>query len=485
MSSLLSVGIDVGTSTTQVVFSRLLLRDRAARFTAPDIRITAAEAFYRGKIYETPLLDNVRIDAKALRALVEGEFRRAGISPGETDTGAVIITGESARKENAAAVLERLSSLAGDFVVATAGPDLESRIAGQGSGAQEESRRRRCRVANFDIGGGTTNIAIFDAGNLAGVGCYDIGGRLLRFTPEGALTYISPGAAQIARSLGLRFRAGEKPAADELSQLADMFARVLESAVNPEILSPFAAMLRTPNSSPLTPIPVDAVCFSGGVADCVYGARHGRFEFHDFGVILAQAVRGGGLFGYPVITPKETIRATVIGAGNYTTTLSGSTIRYTDGALFPIKNLPVFLLSPAQEEAAFSGTPCDLARPLRAFMQQADAAQVAIALIGKPSPGWQELQRMARALADAFFAAMAGTPLVILTRHDMGKALGQALLGVRGQGSGIRDAGIGDLIVLDGITAGEYQFIDIGRPVMGGCAVPVVMKTLVFPNAQL
>jgi len=473
-TALLSIGIDVGTSTTQVVFSRLHLRDRGSRFTAPDIQITGTEVIYRSEVHETPLLDAVRIDANALRRLAEEEFRRAGIAPEDTDTGAVIITGESARKENAAAVLEQLSGLAGDFVVATAGPDLESRIAGQGSGAQEESRVRRCRVANFDIGGGTTNIAVFDCGNLAAVGCYDIGGRMLRFSPEGTLTYISPGAAQVAAHCGIHLQASQTPSMQDLRRLAQAIAQVLEQAILPqETHSPLLQSLKTPASTALRlDKPVDAVCFSGGVADCIYTANHDDFAFGDFGVLLGRAIRMGSLFGYPVITPKETIRATVIGAGSYTTTLSGSTIRYTDAALFPIKNLPVFALNASQEEAAFAGRECDIAERLRWFLRQADVPQAAIAMQGKPSPGWQELKRMAEALANAVCAAVPPElPIILLVRHDMGKALGQAIAPFA-QGRHV--------IALDGIAAGEQHYLDLGRPVMHGQAVPVVVKTLMF-----
>ncbi|MCL2299621.1 MAG: ethanolamine ammonia-lyase reactivating factor EutA, partial [Firmicutes bacterium] len=193
-----SVGIDVGTSTAQVIFSALRVENTAGYASAPNAAITEKRVTYRGASHETPLLDASKIDADKLRALVAGEFRHADVAPGDVDTGAVIITGESARKENAAAVLASLSGFAGEFVVSTAGPDLEARMAGQGSGAQAQSKQRRCRVANLDIGGGTANIAIFDSGALSAVGCYDIGGRQLRFTPAGKLSYLSESAAKIA-----------------------------------------------------------------------------------------------------------------------------------------------------------------------------------------------------------------------------------------------------------------------------------------------
>jgi len=451
---LLSVGIDVGTSTTQVIFSKLTLEDRGSRFTAPNIAITQKKVIYRGAIHETPLLNELFIDTQALRNLVENEFRQAGIARGSTGTGAVIITGETARRENAAAVLEQLSGFAGEFVVATAGPDLEARIAGQGSGAQAYSEEQRCRAANFDIGGGTTNIAIFEHGKLMNTQCFDIGGRLLKFTQGGKLSYISPSAVSIAESIGLRLRVSETPALSDLRALAEKMAQALE---------------RTPLLTPDT-----CILFSGGVADCVYASGHEIFAYGDFGVLLGEAIRCSKLFGYRVIAPKETIRATVIGAGSYTTTLSGSTIGYSDTKLFPLKNLPVYALSPAQEAEMFDhGKIDELTQELQHFIRQTDAACIAVAFEGKPNPGWQELKRFAQALAKATDFS----PLVLLAKHDMGKALALAIAPF---------AADRPVIALDGIDARQQDcgvtsgYLDIGKPLMGGQVVPVVIKTLLF-----
>jgi len=461
--NLLSVGIDVGTSTTQVVFSALTLEDRGGRFTAPNIAITKKEVVYRGAIHETPLIGASQIDVQALRALVESEFKLAGVALGSTGTGAVIITGESARRENAAAVARELSGFAGEFVVATAGPDLESRIAGQGSGAQMISEERHMRAANFDIGGGTTNIAVFDSGRLVATACYDIGGRLLRFNPQGKLTYLSPHAAQIAQSVGLRFQVSETPSLADLHKLAQAMAQTLEAK---------AAPLLTPETQ---------LMFSGGVADCIYTSGHETFAYGDFGVLLGEALRQSRLFDYQVLAPKETIRATVIGAGSYTITLSGSTIGYTDAGLFPLKNLPVFVLSPEQESAAFDHGKADFSHALQNFARETDASCVAVAFEGKPSPGWQELKRFAQTLAKAM--PTQNVPMVLLAKHDMGKALGLTIA-PHAQGRAV--------IALDGIDVRQphcgvtpsygvtSSYLDIGRPLMNGQAVPVVIKTLLF-----
>ena len=132
--NVLSVGIDIGTSTTQVIFSDLTMNNTASYFSVPHVSITAKKVVYKSDIYTTPLKTPELIDADGVKEIVQREFDKAGYTPADTDTGAVIITGESARKENAAAVLEKLSGFAGDFVVSTAGPDLESVIAGKGSG---------------------------------------------------------------------------------------------------------------------------------------------------------------------------------------------------------------------------------------------------------------------------------------------------------------------------------------------------------------
>ena len=126
---LLSVGIDIGTSTTQLVISRLVLENRAKPFSVPRVAIAEREVLYRSDIHFTPLKSETVIDADGVRRIVEEEYRKSGFVKRQIGTGAVIITGETARKENAREVLGALSAFAGDFVVATAGPDLESILA--------------------------------------------------------------------------------------------------------------------------------------------------------------------------------------------------------------------------------------------------------------------------------------------------------------------------------------------------------------------
>ena len=168
MSDILrSVGLDVGTTSTQMIFSELTVENKASGFAVPEMEIARRDIRYRSPVYFTPLLDESHVDAGALRELVAEEYRKAGIRRESVDTGAIIITGETSRKENARAVLDALSDFAGEFVVATAGPDLESVLAAKGAGAVDYSQRTGKTVLHMDIGGGTTDIAVLSMNGVA------------------------------------------------------------------------------------------------------------------------------------------------------------------------------------------------------------------------------------------------------------------------------------------------------------------------------
>ena len=165
--TLLSVGIDLGTTTTQLVFSRLTVRNEGSAFSVPNYTVAAREVLRRSAVHFTPLRSERELDAEAIARIVDAEYAAAGIDRRAVQTGAVIITGETARRENARAVLEALSGYAGDFVVATAGPALESALAGRGAGAADYAQAHACTVVNLDIGGGTTDIGVLTMNGIA------------------------------------------------------------------------------------------------------------------------------------------------------------------------------------------------------------------------------------------------------------------------------------------------------------------------------
>jgi ethanolamine utilization protein EutA len=139
---MLSVGIDIGTTTTQVVFSRVQIHDVARPGQVPRLQVGAKHVLHESQIYFTPLKTPEEVDVQRLSDIVINEYRTTGLQPHDIETGAVIITGEIARTHNADTILKALSEIAGDFVVTVAGPNVEAQIAGRGSGAAAYSLDR-------------------------------------------------------------------------------------------------------------------------------------------------------------------------------------------------------------------------------------------------------------------------------------------------------------------------------------------------------
>ena len=438
-----SVGLDVGTTTTQMILSELTVENLASGFAVPQLEIANRKVSYRGPVRFTPLISDSLIDGPALRELIEGEYRRAGITRETVDTGAVIITGETSRKENAATVLESLVDLAGDFVVATAGPDLESVLAAKGAGAVDHSRQTGKRVLHFDIGGGTSNYALIEDGTINKTGCLNVGGRLLKFDPAGRLTYVSPVLKKLCK-----LTAGDVPTQNQVTEVARLLVRGLEMVAGLEKPTELLNLLATEeaeNRGIIQPV-CDGnavISFSGGVADCIE-RDYPVLEFGDMGPVLGKAIRESRLCRGAYRLGEETIRATVIGAGCHSAQLSGSTVYYRN-VEFPMKNLPV-----VTDPAALS---------------RLDGPGV-LSLPGMENPGYGQVLSMAEEIT----AAVSAGPILVGLEADMAKALGHCLA--------LRvDAGR-PVLCIDRVGLREGDYLDVGNPV--GPALPVVVKTLVL-----
>ncbi len=450
--SMLSVGIDLGTTTTQMVVSRLLVENTADPFSVPRMEIGDREVIYRGSIHFTPLKTPDTLDAEGIRDIISREYAQAGIAPEQVQTGAVIITGETARKENAQAVLEALTDFAGEFVVATAGPALESVLAARGAGADTEAKRRSRAVLHVDIGGGTSNLALFDeTGKLKDTGCLNVGGRLLKIDRDSRVTYVSPVLAPLSPPA-----LGERVTPESLKPLMDKLVQVLAEAVG--LTKPTKLLEQFITDKTVTlPDEQALLSFSGGVADLMEETPDDWLTYGDIGVLLGQAIRRSCLCAGEYRLGRETIRATVVGAGSYATELSGSTVYYR-GVSFPLQNLPVV-----------SADGLDSAQ-LRKETELHGAQTTALFLTGIPSPSFQAVTQLAEHIAQAVEPVT--KPLVVVLEHDQAKALGQALQLRLG-----RDV---PLVCLDGIHVPPGSFLDIASPVGGGTALPVVVKTLAF-----
>ena len=445
---LLSVGLDVGTTSTQLVVSALLVENRASGFAVPELEISERKILYKGKVHFTPLLGENLVDGDGVRRIVEEEYRAAGITQENVDTGAVIITGETSRKENAAAVLSALSELAGDFVVATAGPDLESILAAKGAGADVFSGETGKTVLHMDIGGGTSNLARIEDGKIVETGCMNVGGRLLKFDETGTVTYVSPVIQQLCP-----LEVGDRASETQVEEVAQVLVEALEMSAGLRERTELFAKLWTEECGPMwASAPTNTVIsFSGGVADCVERDVP-WLSYGDMGPVLGRMIRKSALCRGAYRLGSETIRATVIGAGCHSAQLSGSTV-FCQNVLLPMKNLPVFRLEGAKGEN------------IRRELQKQESMAV-LALPGMEAPGYGQICAMAEEIVSGWNSG----PVLICLEQDMAKALGQTLA--------LRLGPAAPILCIDRVRLTEGSYLDVGNPV--GPALPVVVKTLVL-----
>ena len=457
---LLSVGIDLGTSTTQVILSKLRLENRAGAFAVPKVEIVDKEVVYRSPVYFTPLLSDTRLDGQKIRKIVEKEYQAAGVTPEMLQTGAVIITGETARKENAQEVLTALAGLAGDFVVATAGPDLESVLAARGAGIDSLSREKQCSILHYDIGGGTSNLALFDRGKLLSTGCLDVGGRLVK-VENGVISYLSDKVRQGFPDLTV----GSPAAREKLQAVADAMAEALLEAGGLKPTGRWLEHFITHKTAALTVQPA-YFSFSGGVADCVWSPPEDDFTYGDMGPILGRTIRRRfEEAGAKLLHGAETIRATVVGAGSHATELSGSTI-FFQNIVFPLKNLPVVRVEKTEH----------LRERLREETELYGDQAVCLSLPGLKNPSYQQLTALAQDIAAELRPrAQRGETVVVAVEEDMAKALGQRLAA---------EIPGGKILCVDAIHAAQGSYMDVMAPAYGGTVLPVVIKTLAFETKE-
>lgn len=472
--TLLSVGIDIGTSTTQLVLSELSIENMASVFTIPRVSITDKKVIFKSDIIFTPILENNLIDSDGIKAFVEQQYKRAGVTKSDIQTGAVIITGETVRKENSQTVAKALSGFAGDFVVATAGPDLESIIAGKGAGTYSYSESQHTTAVNLDIGGGTTNLVVFNDGDIEDTACFDIGGRLIKVDTNEIICYISPKVKEIIKRESLDIHLNEKINLKELDKLLDIFVQVLENSIGLGKKSPYFDLLIT--NKPLnTKLQIKCISFSGGVADGITKeSLQNPFAYGDIGLLLGKKISGSLLMtALKVIPTVETIRATVVGAGSHTTDVSGSTITYKEDVL-PLKNIPILQLSKDDESANNCGNLGDIIQEkVKWFMVDGEVQIIGLGVEGVHSPSFQFIQGLAKEIIKGLdMLIREKLPLVIIVKEDMAKALGNSLYAHLPKEY--------PFVCIDSVHVRNGDYIDIGKPIAAGSVLPVVVKTLVF-----
>lgn len=472
--ALLSVGVDVGTTTTQIIFSRLNLMDVARAGQIPRINITDRKVIYQSPIVFTPFVDAQTIDAVKLQEIVSREYASAGVDPSQVETGAVIITGETAKKQNADEILRALSGLAGDFVVSVAGPNVESLIAGKGAGAAQYSQTNYATVTNVDIGGGSANSATFRSGNLIGAAAMNYGGRILEVEhANGCVRHIAEPAKRILADIGLNLDVGDSPSLEDLRRFTD---RIADLTV--ELIEGTSSSLAQ-NIYLTAPVGVSGkgsiLMFSGGVGHYYYNpipihsvsdvTRH-----DDVGPLLAESLRTHGtLNSYQIVPPAETLRATVLGASTQTVTLSGSTI-WAEREILPLKNVPVIrpILRAELDPISISKS---ISETVTRWDVDLSTDPFAVALELDRSLDYESLTQLANGLKEFSESLPSERPLIVIIERDYAQALGQTVKGLAPSRA---------LLVIDQVGLSEGDYIDIGTPLMDGRVVPLSVKTLIF-----
>ena len=471
--TLATVGIDIGSSGTQVIFSRVHLRRLAEDLTS-RYYVVARETLFQSPVALTPYQNEERIDDVKLGAIIDDAYVAAGLPAEEIDTGVVILTGEALRRENAQAIAAILAESGGEFVTATAGHHMEAMLAAYGSGAARVSSDEVKRILNVDIGGGTTKLGLVENGKVIATAAIHIGGRL-QVVENGKIVRLDPAGKHHAGRAGLAWVRGDIIDPADLQKVADTMADTLIAAILTRPLPDDIARLYL--TEPIADLGrIDGVMFSGGVAEYVY-AREGR-DFGDLGQRLGRALRAridSGALPWPVLPAGECIRATALGASEYSVQLSGNTSYISaPGRLLPRRNLQVLLPPFICVETI---DPDTLARAIRNHMTAFDVADterdIALALRWSGLPSYPRLAAFAkgirRGLADRIAKKL---PLYVMLDGDVAQTLGHLLRDELHIAS--------DLLVIDGVVLWDFDYIDLGRIRMPSYTVPVTIKSLVF-----
>jgi ethanolamine utilization protein EutA len=463
------VGVDVGSSTSHLVFSKLLL-EKDERSATRRFKIRQRQIIYEGRIIHTPVLDDKTLDIKKLTEFFKAEYKHAGIHPKDIQTGAVIVTGESARKQNAHQIAEALSNDAGKFVAATAGPNFESLIAAMGSGAAARSKDNHKTILSCDVGGGTSNMAVIKDGQTLSTSCISVGGRLLGVGSNGKIWRIDPPARLVMQHLGLNHKIGDRISRADIKRIAVAFAKVLFEVITGPAISRLARQLMVTDNLRF-PDRIDEYSFSGGVAELMYG---GLNHYDDIGKVLAEQINTLiHRLVADVVEPANKIRATVIGAGAYSLSISGSSCFMDDQLAFPFRNVPVIRVDFDSSSLNLEHMVSQINAAFRRFDRDEGEDVVALYFQDPVQASYPQLELFARSIEASHANSIKnGLPIVLIFGTDIACGVGNVIR---------RETDLkSNLLTLDELMLADGDWVDIGEPLVGGQVFPVTVKSLVF-----
>jgi ethanolamine utilization protein EutA len=467
---LTSVGVDIGSSTSHVVFSQIVL-EKNDQSRTEKFEIKERKILHSGPIHFTPFKDPDNVDFLALRDLLLADYRNAGFDVSDIDTGAVIITGETARKENAEWIVSELAGEVGKFVAATAGPNFESVLAAYGSGAVSRSAETGETVMNVDIGGGSSNIAVCKDGRVVATTAINVGGRLIAVDESNTIIRLEETGRKVGQMVCCGLELGQTLDDEHKRVLADALAGALIESIQGKQDSRITSMLMM---APLLNYegPIDRITFSGGVAEFIYNKE--EREFLDLGSYLAHAIHEKATtLGFPIDRPEHRIRATVIGAGNFSLQVSGSTTFLSSGLEYPLRNLPVVVPHIKSRKASADEVRKSVEFAISRFDLKEGVDPLILAFNDAVRPSYENLKQFALGVVAALPNTVRNkSPIFMCFDADIGNSVGNVMK---------RETGISnEILSIDEIKVNEGDFVDIGEPIIEDVVVPVVIKTLVF-----
>jgi len=302
----------------------------------------------------------------------------------------------------------------------------------------------------------------------------DVGARLVCTDTAGRITRLEEAGRRFGEDLGLDLEIGKTLAPDEAQRLAGRMADCLFEAMKGG-----APKLGATGLLRLDPLAwrgaVAEVTFSGGVSEYVYGWE--TQSFGDLGSLLAAEIRRRvAAWGVRLEPPAQGIRATVIGASQYTTQVSGSTIFVSPYSALPLRNVPVIAPGLLLEGETVDSDA--IAASIRSVLRHLDLGDadtpVAIFVPWQGSATFHRLDAFCRGVADGLRDVLArGHPIVLAGDGDVG-----GLIGIHFR----EEMKLTNPVVsIDGLELKQFDYIDIGELLESSGAVPVVIKSLIFP----
>ncbi|MFB6097034.1 MAG: ethanolamine ammonia-lyase reactivating factor EutA [Haloferacaceae archaeon] len=463
---LLSVGIDIGTTTTQLMFSEMIARRKGGEHSTKFV-IEERNPVYESEIWLTPYTDveSDRIDAEKIGEYVEAAYEDAGYEVGDVDTGAVIITGEASRTENADRIIDVFSEQSGKFVCAVAGANLETLMAAHGSGAVDYAVDESARVLHVDVGGGTTKMAYIDEGFVEDTASINVGARLVAFDEEGRITRLEDAARKVAADVGVDLERGETLTQEEKDLLAERFAELLVEAISGETSDLAEELLVT--DLPAFP-QFDTITFSGGGAEYIYDRE--KEYFGDLGPELGRAIHDAvEAEGFPITELETGIRATAVGSTQHTVQVSGNTITITDESLLPLRNVPMVPFV-ADHDDTIPELTAQIDEKLDLYDVDDINGPFALGFHLHGLPEHDFLNTVVEASIHGWKQMGSPEPLVLAFESDVAMNVGR-------MATERVDAPV---VAVDGVDLDQFGYIDVGELLEDTNAVPITVKSLVF-----